>query len=64
QDTPYLLLYGNVFFNLPVLVMAAYSGLMSWAILKVVGKICGGLRVGKDVEREGLDLNIHGERVE
>ncbi len=44
--------------------MAAYSGLMSWAILKVVGKICGGLRVGKDVEREGLDLNIHGERVE
>lgn len=24
QDTPYLLLYGNVFFNLPVLVRAAY----------------------------------------
>lgn len=45
-------------------IMAAYSGLMSWAILKAVGKICGGLRVGKDVEREGLDLNIHGEHVE
>lgn len=27
QDTPYLLLYGNVFFNLPVMVRAAYQGL-------------------------------------
>ena len=27
QDTPYLLVYGNVFFNLPVLVRAAYQGL-------------------------------------
>ncbi|WP_274585248.1 iron ABC transporter permease [Neisseria leonii] len=26
RDTPYLLLYGNVFFNLPVLVRAAYQG--------------------------------------
>ena len=26
QDTPYLLLYGNVFFNLPVMVRAAYQG--------------------------------------
>lgn len=29
QDTPYLLLYGNVFFNLPVLIRAAYQGLVS-----------------------------------
>ncbi|QEY24002.1 ABC transporter permease [Neisseria animalis] len=28
QDTPYLLLYGNVFFNLPVLIRAAYQGLL------------------------------------
>lgn len=28
QDTPYLLLYGNVFFNLPVLVRSAYQGFM------------------------------------
>lgn len=28
QDTPFLLLYGNVFFNLPVLVRAAYQGLL------------------------------------
>lgn len=27
QDTPYLLLYGNVFFNLPVAVRATYQGL-------------------------------------
>lgn len=27
QDTPYLLLYGNVFFNLPVMIRAAYQGL-------------------------------------
>lgn len=26
QDTPYLLLYGNVFFNLPILIRAAYQG--------------------------------------
>lgn len=26
QDTPWLLLYGNVFFNLPVMVRAAYQG--------------------------------------
>lgn len=26
QDTPYLLLYGNVFFNLPLVVRAAYQG--------------------------------------
>ena len=28
QDTPYLLIYGNVFFNLPVLVRAAYQGFL------------------------------------
>ena len=26
QDTPWLLIYGNVFFNLPVLVRSAYQG--------------------------------------
>ncbi|MCP1661030.1 ABC transporter permease [Neisseria perflava] len=29
QDTPYLLLYGNVFFNLPVLIRAAYQGFLN-----------------------------------
>lgn len=41
-----------------------YSGVMSWVILKIVAKLCGGLRVDRDTEREGLDLTIHGERVE
>ncbi|MFV2029255.1 ammonium transporter [Neisseria sp. S1] len=41
-----------------------YSGVMSLIILKAVGLVCGGLRVERDVEREGLDLNVHGERVE
>lgn len=41
-----------------------YSGVMSFIILKIVGKICGGLRVERDVEREGLDINIHGQRIE
>lgn len=47
-----------------VAIAVVYSGIVTFIILKVVEKICGGLRVDNDVEREGLDLNIHGERVE
>ena len=47
-----------------VLTTVVYSAVASFVILKIVSIICGGLRVEKDVEREGLDLNIHGERVE
>ncbi|MCS4534050.1 ammonium transporter [Neisseria montereyensis] len=46
------------------LTIVVYSGIASFLILKLVALICGGLRVEYDVEREGLDLNIHGERVE
>ena len=46
------------------LTTVVYSGVVTFVILKVVSAICGGLRVEKDVEREGLDLNVHGERVE
>lgn len=35
QDTPYLLLYGNVFFNLPVLVRAAYQGFLQVPAVRV-----------------------------
>ncbi|MDO4640857.1 MAG: ammonium transporter [Neisseria sp.] len=45
-------------------ITVVYSGVVSFVILKVVSLLCGGLRVERDVEREGLDLNIHGERVE
>ena len=41
-----------------------YSGVATFVILKVVSVLCGGLRVNKDAEREGLDLAVHGERVE
>ncbi|WP_037588236.1 ammonium transporter [Stenoxybacter acetivorans] len=47
-----------------VIISVVYSGAVSWIILKAVGLICGGLRVERDEEREGLDLAIHGERVE
>ena len=40
-----------------------YSGIMSFIILKVIDLVIG-LRVGADEEREGLDLVLHGEKVE
>lgn len=43
-----------------VLVTLAYSVAMTYALLKVLEKTVG-LRVAPDVEREGLDLNLHGE---
>lgn len=47
-----------------VVITLVYSSAISYILLKIIDKFCGGLRVGHDVEREGLDLNIHGERVE
>lgn len=41
-----------------------YSGVVSFILLKIVDKICGGLRVERDDERQGLDISVHGERVE
>ena len=39
------------------------SGLGSYIILKVIDMVIG-LRVSEEEEREGLDLSLHGERVE
>jgi Amt family ammonium transporter len=39
-----------------------WSGVMTFIILKVVDAMVG-LRVSKDVEVEGLDINLHGETV-
>ncbi|WLF84584.1 ammonium transporter [Moraxella sp. ZY210820] len=47
-----------------VIITVIYSGVMSILILTVVKKICKGLRVEYDDERAGLDVSIHGERVE
>ena len=40
-----------------------YGGVMSFIILKVIDMTIG-LRVSEDQEREGLDISLHGERVE
>jgi len=40
-----------------------YGFVMSWIILKVIDIVIG-LRVTEEEEREGLDLALHGERVE
>jgi Amt family ammonium transporter len=39
------------------------SGIGSFIILKVIDMVIG-LRVSSDEEREGLDLSLHGEKVE
>ena len=41
----------------------AYSGIGSFIILKVIDMVVG-LRVTEEEEREGLDISLHGERVE
>jgi Amt family ammonium transporter len=46
-----------------VLAVAAFSGAMTWIILKIVDVLIG-LRVTRDEETEGLDTALHGERVQ
>jgi Amt family ammonium transporter len=43
-----------------VAAVAAYSVLVTWGLLKILEATVG-LRVKSDVEREGLDVNLHGE---
>ncbi|MBF0307552.1 MAG: ammonium transporter [Alphaproteobacteria bacterium] len=45
-----------------VLVVTAYCAAATWALLKLIDLTIG-LRVAPDLEREGLDLAIHGERI-
>lgn len=45
---------------LGVLVSAAYAGLVSFVLLKVLERVMG-LRPDKDTELEGLDVSLHGE---
>ena len=45
------------------LVTIVWSAVVSFIILKVVDVIVG-LRVSRDVEVEGLDINLHGEVVQ
>jgi Amt family ammonium transporter len=46
-----------------VLTTLVYSGVGSFIILKVIDMVIG-LRVSEEEEREGLDVSLHGERVE
>ncbi|MBU0481474.1 MAG: ammonium transporter [Proteobacteria bacterium] len=39
----------------------AYSMIVTWIILKVVGALTGGLRVSEEDENQGLDLSQHSE---
>ena len=46
-----------------ILIVLVYDAIVSLIILKVLDAIIG-LRVSKDVEREGLDLALHGETIQ
>jgi len=46
-----------------VLTTLVYSGIMSYVLLKIIDLVIG-IRVTEDEEREGLDISLHGERVE
>ena len=46
-----------------VLLTLVWSGVGSFIILKVIDMIVG-LRVSEDIERDGLDLGLHGETVQ
>lgn len=48
---------------LSIVVAAAYCAAMTWVLLKLVGLVLP-LRVSADEERQGLDLALHGERVD
>ena len=46
-----------------VIATIVYGFVVSYIILKVIDMTIG-LRVSEDEEREGLDISLHGERVE
>jgi Amt family ammonium transporter len=48
---------------LGVVVTVAYCGIVSFVLLKIIDLVIG-LRVTEEEEREGLDVVLHGERVE
>ena len=46
-----------------IVVTIAYCGVASFILLKIIDAVIG-LRVDPDIEREGLDLPVHGETVQ
>ena len=47
---------------LGIVVIASYTAILTWVLLKITSRITKGLRVTDDAEREGLDLVSHEER--
>jgi Amt family ammonium transporter len=45
-----------------IVVIALYTAILTWVLLKVTSMVTSGLRVTDDAEREGLDLVSHEER--
>ena len=45
-----------------VVATIAYTGIVTFVILKITGVLCGGNRVDNDTETQGLDLTQHNER--
>ena len=55
---------GNVLVQLKgVMTTLVYSGVVTFILLKIIDLVIG-LRVTEEEEREGLDVVLHGERVE
>ncbi|MDF3031824.1 MAG: amt [Moraxellaceae bacterium] len=48
--------------SLGIVVTAGYTAVLTWLLLKLTGKLTGGLRVSDEQETEGLDLVLHDER--
>ncbi|MGA7599595.1 MAG: ammonia channel protein, partial [Pseudolabrys sp.] len=46
-----------------IVIVIAYDAIVSLILLKIIDAIIG-LRVSDEVEREGLDLALHGETVQ
>lgn len=47
---------------LAIIIVTAYTALMTWGLLWLTGKFTSGLRVTDEHETEGLDLVLHDER--
>lgn len=45
-----------------IVVTIAYTAAVTWVLLKLTGRLTGGLRVSEEEETEGLDLVLHDER--
>ena len=66
-ETPYsqkVFRVAGTFFTLQsVVIVLVYDAVVSFIILKIIDMVIG-LRVTTEVEREGLDLALHGEVVQ